>query len=250
MSHFYAGISGQAGEATRQGSKGSGISGYVQGWMARLHVSINHVPNCQEPYSRPDHDAEKNEGDIGHITLTGGPSGGYGSHSLGGFNVNNVVAALDSNDPKINAIWERIQKDFRKLDAEAVPAIVRVERKRKAAMRKEQRERAAAAKRRREIQRDLTPTEKAHISRVLPFAALDEQGNYDERSQGDLERSNLRTDGIGHVILDIYMGWRFYEFDATDGVWLLTEYDEAEMGDERLGFGHRIINTNNMTQEV
>jgi hypothetical protein len=32
MSHFYADIQGNRGEATRGGTKGSGISGHVRGW--------------------------------------------------------------------------------------------------------------------------------------------------------------------------------------------------------------------------
>ncbi len=32
MSHFYADIQGNRGEATRGGTKGSGISGHIRGW--------------------------------------------------------------------------------------------------------------------------------------------------------------------------------------------------------------------------
>jgi|GEM_PF-4640406 len=32
MSHFYSGIKGNRGEATRRGTKGSGVRGFVSGW--------------------------------------------------------------------------------------------------------------------------------------------------------------------------------------------------------------------------
>lgn len=32
MAHFYASIKGRAGEATRMGSKKSGIQGHIRGW--------------------------------------------------------------------------------------------------------------------------------------------------------------------------------------------------------------------------
>ena len=42
MSHFYAGIQGNRGEATRGGSKDSGISGHIRGWSIGARVAIYH----------------------------------------------------------------------------------------------------------------------------------------------------------------------------------------------------------------
>ena len=39
MSHFYASIQGNRGEATRQGSKDSGIYGHVRGWDVGAQVT-------------------------------------------------------------------------------------------------------------------------------------------------------------------------------------------------------------------
>jgi len=38
MSHFYADIQGNRGEATRGGTKGSGISGHIRGWSVGASV--------------------------------------------------------------------------------------------------------------------------------------------------------------------------------------------------------------------
>ena len=40
MSHFYGTIEGQAGEATRRGSKSSGLSIYAAGWDGAIHVRL------------------------------------------------------------------------------------------------------------------------------------------------------------------------------------------------------------------
>lgn len=43
MAHFYASIQGNRGEATRIGSKGSGISGHIRGWDIGARVELSHV---------------------------------------------------------------------------------------------------------------------------------------------------------------------------------------------------------------
>jgi hypothetical protein len=42
MSQFYASIQGSRGEATRQGSKNSGIVGHVRGWNLGCRVEMSH----------------------------------------------------------------------------------------------------------------------------------------------------------------------------------------------------------------
>lgn len=39
MAHFYASISGNRGEATRMGSKASGITGHIRGWDSGVRVN-------------------------------------------------------------------------------------------------------------------------------------------------------------------------------------------------------------------
>jgi len=70
MSHFYASIRGSRGEATRAGTKNSGMEGHIRGWNigARVFMSVN----------------DKGE-DVCTIYLTSGSNGySYGKH-LGDF---------------------------------------------------------------------------------------------------------------------------------------------------------------------
>ena len=43
MSHFYASIDGNRGQATRCGSKDSGIRGHIRGWDIGAFVVIRHI---------------------------------------------------------------------------------------------------------------------------------------------------------------------------------------------------------------
>ncbi len=44
MAQFYASIQGNRGEATRMGTKNSGISGHIRGWDIGCSVEIDHAP--------------------------------------------------------------------------------------------------------------------------------------------------------------------------------------------------------------
>ena len=67
MSHFYADVQGNRGEATRGGSKDSGIYGHIRGWHTGAKVECHH-------------DDESGK-DIVRVYRTGG-SGGRGSKEL------------------------------------------------------------------------------------------------------------------------------------------------------------------------
>lgn len=43
MSQFYASIQGNRGEATRMGTKNSGIYGHIRGWNIGVIINIDHV---------------------------------------------------------------------------------------------------------------------------------------------------------------------------------------------------------------
>lgn len=43
MAQFYAAIQGHRGEASRLGTKQSGISGHIRGWNVGVAVYISHV---------------------------------------------------------------------------------------------------------------------------------------------------------------------------------------------------------------
>ena len=60
MSRFYASISGNRGEATRQGTKNSGIEGHIRGWNIGVKVICF---------------VDETGGDICAIYKTGGSSG-------------------------------------------------------------------------------------------------------------------------------------------------------------------------------
>ena len=64
MSHFYADIQGNRGEATRGGSKDSGIDGHIRGWHTGARVVCHH-------------DDESGK-DIVRVYRTGGSSGKRG----------------------------------------------------------------------------------------------------------------------------------------------------------------------------
>jgi hypothetical protein len=48
MSHFYADIQGSRGEATRCGTKSSGMSGHIRGWNVGVRVIIDYDENLGE----------------------------------------------------------------------------------------------------------------------------------------------------------------------------------------------------------
>lgn len=60
MSHFYSGISGNRGPATRAGTKSSGVSAYVQSWTGRIESTMYH---------------DEHGRDMGGVTFKAGPSG-------------------------------------------------------------------------------------------------------------------------------------------------------------------------------
>ncbi len=43
MAQFYAAIQGNRGEATRMGTKSSGISGHIRGWNIGARVVMEHI---------------------------------------------------------------------------------------------------------------------------------------------------------------------------------------------------------------
>lgn len=70
MSHFYASIQGNRGEATRQGTEESGISGHIRGWDIGIRV------NCF---------VNKEGEDECTVFLTGGSNGMQTSKLIGSF---------------------------------------------------------------------------------------------------------------------------------------------------------------------
>ena len=69
MSHFYASIQGNRGEATRQGGKH--INGHIRGWECGVRVLGFIDPDTKE--------------DTFHVYLTGGSGGCSRDHLIGTF---------------------------------------------------------------------------------------------------------------------------------------------------------------------
>ena len=75
MGHFYASIQGNRGEATRMGSKSSGIEGHVRGWNVGCRVT------CYVDSDGKDHVA---------VELTNGSGHSGRSKSLGHFSADDL----------------------------------------------------------------------------------------------------------------------------------------------------------------
>lgn len=50
MSHFYGGVQGGKGEATRCGFKNSGIRAYIKTWSTIMNISLHHSEDDGKNY--------------------------------------------------------------------------------------------------------------------------------------------------------------------------------------------------------
>ena len=84
MAHFYASIQGNRGEATRMGTKSSGIDGHIRGWTSGVKV-----------YGHYD---ETHDFDHFDIYLSSGSNGHYSDEFIGSFRrIDGVVQKYDKN---------------------------------------------------------------------------------------------------------------------------------------------------------
>lgn len=118
MATFYGGAWGNRGEATRMGSKDSGMRVYAQSYDSRISVN---------------YDMRGDEDVIAHVTLGGGWTTYHRDHTLT-FNPDLLAEALDCGDDRMNCMWGRVEALFKRMGDEAPKAIKRAERKRKKAM--------------------------------------------------------------------------------------------------------------------
>lgn len=114
MAHFYTTASGQAGEATRVGSKRSGVRAYVQTWTGRITVHMEHSANesC----------------DVGCVILTPGPRGN-GTHVdiTGNVDVAALVQAAEF-DPETARHLRQARLSVQRANAAALKAIAKRDR--------------------------------------------------------------------------------------------------------------------------
>ena len=73
MAHFYASIQGNRSEATRMGTKNSGIEGHIRGWDIGAKVKCTFDPETKEDYVT--------------VYLTSGSSGYKSDKLIGSFTV-------------------------------------------------------------------------------------------------------------------------------------------------------------------
>lgn len=193
MAHFFGGVSGQAGEATRLGSKRSGIGAYVQNTGVRLTVDLHHV--------------ESSGKDIATLGMTGGWSTYYRSRTVRMNDAATILAALDAGDERMARIWKRIEGEFAKLDAEAPKALKRAERKRKAREREIERERIAERARLHAMADTITDTEREHYCSLLGYDMSDRADMGIEDFEGMnwhiLRRGDVYRTPKGDLILEI-----------------------------------------------
>lgn len=100
MSHFYSRIQGNRGEATRCGSKASGITAWAQSWTARATTYMRH-------YNGEDHL---------EVALGDGPSGYTGQRlrlDLG--NPTAILKALADGDSHAEELRDALEKAARDL---------------------------------------------------------------------------------------------------------------------------------------
>ncbi len=214
MSHFYAGIHGSRGPATRMGTKESGITAYAQGWSSRLSVGFHYNATADQ------NDAA--------IQIGGGPSSNAATRSIHLPDIDTIVQALDSGDPKIQKIWERIQGEFDKLAHEAHAANVRTERRNVRTAKAEERERRAAAKARLEIIANLDGPAKLALHKlcgveweadgtpVATMAFSQDEGNLRYGDDGETVLINAKMPGFKRA-------WQRFPFDLTHLEWVLAD---------------------------
>jgi hypothetical protein len=213
MSYFYAGIQGQAGPATRMGSKNSGINGFVQSHDARLQVGMDSL------------------GDEDHAYFT--LAGGYSSYSSGRLTlsfpqVNSVVNAIGQGDKKIDALVERIQKDIQKLNDEAPAALKRIERRQKIETNKRFREYAAREARLNALRETITDAECDNYMRLVMELETEEERerwypahNRYERVKESIINSSVepyrRVEDGALIVFDSLPYFRTKQYNLTSG---------------------------------
>ena len=234
MAHFYGGIHGARGPATRQGTKESGFSAYAQGWQSRLSVGFHYNGTADQ--------------DDAAIQISGGPSSHASTRSIHLPDIDSIVKALDSGDPKIQKIWERIQSEFDKLAHEAHPAVLRTEAKQERESKAEERERRRLAKQRNEIIASLDGSAKLALHKLVGIE-WNEQGLPISTQHLGQDYGNLRYHHDGETVLvqaampGHRRHWQRYTFDLTNCQWVLVDTPEffgLEDVIEESGYGWRV----------
>lgn len=235
MSHFRGGTQGRGRATAQLGTKSSGQSAWANTHFSRVEIDMRHR-------GRDGDDMD----DMASITFSDGH--GNGRKALQ-FNPNAVAMALATDDKKIQAIWDRVEREFNKLDDEAWAAIERVERRKKKEHKQRERQRLRREKEQEEILRTMQPEEKARIVKVMRYVELDDEGNFEDITWV----TNINHGNIGieeksnHIFVHAPVGYEaqgpMFKFDVTKGIWEfpMDPWDLGITEEERLGFGYRKV---------
>jgi hypothetical protein len=216
------------------GTKDSGFDAYAQGYGSRISVSFHHN--------------RETEHDDASIMIGGGYTSGARGRGIFLPDVDAIVSALDSGDPKIARIWDRIQGEFDKLVSEAPTAIMRQERKREREVRAAAREAKRLEEERKQILATMDGTEKLRLHKLLD-AEFDAEGSPLALHIYGQDYGNLRYDEDGETILveahlpGFKRSWQRFTFDVSSGQWVLP-FDADDLGVEDhindSGYGWRV----------
>lgn len=188
MAHFFGWLQGQAGGATRLGSKRSGIAATVETWGCEARANINHCKPHIDDDVRPFVD-ENGEMDILSVRF-----GEKNSARIPVLTLRNPDAvARVTDDPKIRAMFDKMHELSKKIEAEAPKAQRRIERERK----RRQREFEAKQREQAELREGMSDAERRNFRMLCsPYGTYDE---FYER-QYELRREN------GHLLTDKAQG--------------------------------------------
>lgn len=234
MAHFETGATGSRGRITRQGTQQSGVSAFVRNAKAQISVDMHH--NGTE-----DHEDAT-------IIFSPGPHSSGSSLSINLGDIDSIVEALNSGDPKITKIWTRILSEFDKLGYEAFPAVLRAKAKADKDRQGRERERKRHAKERDQIIRRLTGPAKLALHKLCDVE-WDEQGMPIGTSKFSTDEGNLRYDDDGETpLITAYIpgsnrAWHKFPFDLDKLEWVLGDTPDfygmaAEI--EESGYGWRV----------
>lgn len=215
MTHFHAGVHGSRGPATRQGTKESGVSAHVLSGGARLGVGLHYNATADQ--------------DDAAIQISPGSVSGGGTHFIHLPDIDSIIKALNSGDPKIMKTWERIQNEFDKLAYEAHPAVLRTERKRESEARANERERRRLATQRDAILGTLDGAGKLALHKLLDID-WDKHGLPLNTQDLGQDYGNLRYADDGETVLvqarmpgASKWGPNRFTFDLTNCQWVLVD---------------------------
>lgn len=150
MAHFYGTLQGQAGSASRLGSKNSGITSTVETWGCELRASIDHYDRFPDEAMDMLSVRFGDKGNSKHLFILRNPD----------------AVAANMDDMRMRLLFDRVDKLFKQIEDELPKAIKRKERAEKQRQRVEGRRLREQAK----IRQQLTGEE---FDRLTELARLE-----------------------------------------------------------------------------